>query len=94
MITQLQLDRAKLKAQELWNKYYSEDAENIIKREIFSEIISDEDPDAENKLKYLNQMWAEVKAYDQLGYWGFDAVAIEFCKMIERSLKLREFGIL
>lgn len=94
MITLEKLELAKAKAQELWNTYHSEDAENIIKREIFCLIVDDTDSNAKAKLAYLTEVWESVKELDPVGYWGFDAVGIEFCKMLERAYKFKELGIL
>lgn len=94
MLTLQQIDRAKQKAQELWDKYHSPDCEELIKRAIFEEIVIQNDPDAQKKINFFNDVWEEVKALDEKGYWGFDSVGLEFCKALERAYKMKELGIL
>lgn len=96
MITKQHIERAKAKAQEIWDTHRTEDAEDLIKDQIFAEILGE--PASNNhkhadKILYLNKLWEEVKDLDEKGYWGFDAVAIEFCKMLERALTLNNLGL-
>lgn len=94
MITKQQLERAKAKAQEYWNQFHSDEMEDSIKDAVFSELINKTDTNYNNQILYLNKIWEEIRDGEENKYWGFDAVALEFCKVIERAFNLKHVGII
>jgi len=94
IITLEQVKRAQAKAQEIWDRYHCEEAENLIKKEVFVELIDYDDVESERQIEVLEELWEMSKEIDPKAYLGFDAIAIEFCKRLEMSVKLKSANII
>ena len=94
IITIEQLQRAQQKAQEIWDRYRCEETEDLIKKQIYVELINYDDQESEQQIEALNELWAATKDMAVNNYWGPDGMAVEFCKRLEMAIKLKHLNII